>query len=339
MRWKPGLTFRENHVDGRSGIQLSDALDRRRLLVSKKTLLSVIANTRSEECTESLVALQREGVLGEDWSKLGDWQRGMSHWEARNWTLALSYYLWARRDEFLDEGPNYEEIRCEALQSMLSESSVPLPDFVEPSERVDLGKPAPIPENITLGEVLRRRVTTQVFNAQSSIPPQILAGVLSNGFSVSRRFHVPDIEEHIHNLLHGVGFAFDPYVVVFNVEGLKPGIYFYSISQDSLRLESEGDFRQEVCAGLIGHQQALSAGCTIFLVVDFRRFQWRYRHERALRNLYVDVGRMAQYFILIATAYGLRNHITPATVDSSLATLLKIDSERRQVFYSITLGN
>lgn len=338
MKWKPTLTIRENHIDGREGVQLSDPINMKRLLVAKEDVLDLIADLDSVRKTEIENALADQGALAEEWSSLSEWSAGLDHWEKRNWKLALSYYLWARRDTFLDEGPEYEAIRCEALESMLSESDLPLPSPIDDSERIDIGNVRPIPEDQSVGAVLRSRRTTQVFVADKTFDSRLFGGLLREGFSVSRRYHVPDIQEHIHNILHGVGFAFDPYIAVFNVDGLDPGIYYYNISQDRIRLESAGDYRRDVCAALIGHNQALTAACTIFLVVDFQRFQWRYRHERALRNLYVDSGRMAQYLILVATAYGLKNHITPATVDSAFATLLNIDPERRQVFYGITLG-
>lgn len=339
MRWKPGLTIRRNYVDGKAGVQVSDPIALRRYRLSKAVVLDAMMTLDdSDGDCHAKEALRANGLVGDDWSNLETFERGLRHWSNYNWTLAASYYLWARRDRFLDEGPDYETIRCDALREMLSESSVPLPILVDETEAIDLGEPAPIPSESSLGDLLRARVTTQRFRATESIRRDVFAGLLSNGFAVSRRYHIPDVEEHIHNLLHGVGFAFDPYIAVFNIEGLQPGLYYYSISQDRLRMEREGDFRRQVCAGLIGHQQALSAACTVFLVVDFPRFQWRYRHERALRNLYVDVGRMAQYLLIMATAYGVKNHITPATVDSLLARMLGIDDQRRQVFYSITLG-
>lgn len=338
MNWKPTLTIRENHIGGRAGIQLSDPIDMKRLLVAKEDVLDLIADINAARKTEVENALADQGVLAQEWSSLSEWSAGLDHWEKRNWQLALSYYLWARRDKFLDEGPEYEAIRCAALEDMLSESDLPLPSEIDDSELIDLGSIRPIPQDKSVGAVLRSRRTNQVFRSDKTFDIRLLGGLLKEGFAVSRPCHIPDIQEHIHNILHGVGFAFDPYLAVFNVEGLDPGIYYYNISQDRMRLESLGDYRGDVCTALIGHNQALTASCTIFLVVDFQRFQWRYRHERALRNLYVDSGRMAQYLLLVATAYGLKNHITPATVDSAFATLLNIDPENRQVFYGITLG-
>jgi hypothetical protein len=47
---------------------------------------------------------------------------------------------------------------------------------------------------------------------------------------------------------------------------------------------------------------------------------------------------MTQFLLLVATAFGVRNHITPATLDGALADLLGIDLGRKQVFYAVTLG-
>lgn len=60
---------------------------------------------------------------------------------------------------------------------------------------------------------------------------------------------------------------------------------------------------------LIGHEGPASAACTLILSVEFERYQWRYRHERALRNLYVETGRIAHHLLLQATAHGLGTHI------------------------------
>ena len=162
--------------------------------------------------------------------------------------------------------------------------------------------------------------------------------MLHYGFARTRPYHIPNAAADIRNLLQGCGCAFDPYIAVFNVENVESGIYYYSVSTERLSMLKLRDFRAAVCNSLIGHEQAFNAACTIFLVVDFPRFQWRYRHERALRNLYADVGRMAQYFILISTTFDVRNHITPAVNDDELGKLLSLDLETKQVFYSITLG-
>jgi SagB-type dehydrogenase family enzyme len=336
LEWKPLLTVRPNHVGGKGDVQISDALGQVRYKVRKQDLLDAIS---SREGGSGIVQeFRRLGLLSEGSDIPTPILDGIDHWRSRNWTLALSYYLWSTRDEFLDEGAEYERIRCDALNEMLEESPLPLPEAISSEDEISLGTPTEIPPTISLGEVLANRRTSLKLESNGEMDKSVLHGLLLNGFLVSRPYHVPDIKQHIHNILHGVGFAFDPFLAVFDVKYLEPGIYYYNISEDRLKLIKPGMFRREVCSGLIGHEQALTASLTAFLTVDFRRFQWRYRHERALRNLYFDSGRMAQYFILVATAYGIKTHITPATVDDELSSLLDTHQDERQVFHTITLG-
>ncbi|RUM15809.1 SagB/ThcOx family dehydrogenase [Rhizobium phaseoli] len=335
--WKPLLTVRRNLIGGSGEIQISDALSQTRYKVRKRDLLDALAASgeRSALVTSSFEQL---GLISQNPAHFESEYEGIQHWVSRNWTLAVSYYLWSIRDDFLDKGEDYERLRCDALQEMLNESDLPLPASIPLDEAVHLPKPLPLPSGETCGEVLSKRVTTLVMSSNGQLTAAGFHGLLLHGFSVSRPYHVPDIEDHIHNILHGVGFAFDPYIAVFDVDGIEAGIYYYNISEDRLQVVKRGNFRKEVASGLIGHEQAHTASCTILLTADFSRFQWRYRHERALRNLYFDVGRMAQYLIIIATAYGIKTHITPATVDDALANLLSIDPDGRQVFHTITLG-
>ncbi|WP_136685859.1 SagB/ThcOx family dehydrogenase [Falsirhodobacter xinxiangensis] len=336
--WNPLVTIRPNKVEPLGEVQISDASEQKRYRMRKQDLLDALFSDKGlgKKQLEALTALDLIGPTAE--SKTASATGSLNHWKERNWALALSYYHWSIRDTFLDEGENYEDLRCNALKQMLVDKELPLPELVDASENSFIGAPAPIPPKCNVGDVLASRKTTLSMTSNGELTSEILHGLLANGFSVSRRYHVPDVEEHIHNILHGVGFAFDPYIAIFDVPGLEAGIYFYSISQDRLRLNRSGLFRQEICKGLIGHEQALTAACTILLTADFRRFQWRYRHERALRNLYFDVGRMAQYLLVIATAYGVKTHITPATVDDYLADILGLDRDAQQVFHTVTLG-
>ncbi|AZO59680.1 SagB/ThcOx family dehydrogenase [Mesorhizobium sp. M1A.F.Ca.IN.022.06.1.1] len=337
LEWKPVLTIRPNFVGKRGEVQISDALGQQRYKVRKRDLLDALCGDHPRT-DHVLTSLKETGLLAKSWDPVETGSEGVEHWTSRNWTFALSYYLWSRRSMFLDEGEDYERIRCTALRDMLDESNLPLPEPIKEEEAIQLPEAADLPENESVGEVLANRVTTLAFSSGGKTDAALLHGLLFHGFSVSRPYHVPNVEDHIHNILHGVGFAFDPFLAIFDINGIEPGLYDYNISQDRLKLVKKGVFRKQISSGLIGHEQALTAACTVLLVADFRRFQWRYRHERALRNLYFDVGRMAQYFILVSTAFGLKTHITPATVDDDLAKLLDIDPDERQVFHSITLG-
>lgn len=81
-----------------------------------------------------------------------------------------------------------------------------------------------------------------------------------------------------------------------------------------------------------------NASLSLFYSVNFLRYQWRYRHERALRNLYIESGRLMQKTIVIAEYLDAGSFITPALKDHKLASLLNLDTVDEVVLYSQTIG-
>jgi SagB-type dehydrogenase family enzyme len=134
------------------------------------------------------------------------------------------------------------------------------------------------------------------------------------------------------------GIAFDFHVVAYGVEGLEPGVYGYRVAQHELVLQRAGDFRQAMRSVLIGMKAPDTASWTLFMSADFLQYQWRYRHERALRHLYMTSGRLAQRLLVVAQAYRLGTLPTPATRDAETIELLQLDAFRQAPLYTLTMG-
>jgi SagB-type dehydrogenase family enzyme len=289
------------------------------------------------EGAEVATALASISVVGPSAVPSEEVLEGYDLWIKHDWVMSLGCYLWSMRNEFVDHGRDYDTLRVQALNQLLAREPLPLPRPVTTDEATQLPAPAELPSGPSVGDVLARRRTATRFR-QMPLPGEVFSGLLHHGFRHSRRFHVPDVAGDVRNILQGCGFAVDPYVAAYNVEGLQPGIYRYSVFDDRLALLSPGCFRSQISHALIGHHEAKTASFTVLLVAEFERFQWRYRHERAIRNLFVDVGRMAQFFILVATAYDLACHLTPACRDASMSKLLNLDPNRQQVLHTVTVG-
>ena len=343
LHWAPLLEFRA-HPTCDSSVVASDSVGKRLISMSSEGFMDLIVADGGMSGDGDVLAdiadeLHREGLLV-DTSDLGDAHfdaASIDQWERDGWGAALRFYLCSIRSEFFDEAENYKPLLQTALTEMLAEHPVPLPPEIPEESAISVAAPAPAPET-SVGEVLGRRRTSQVLGG-NTLPQAVFSALMHHGFAAARTDHRPIVDEqNLSRLLQGCGVAFDPYLHISNVSGLEPGIYLYSISDERLKLISPGDRSSEICDALIGHDQAHSASCTVFLVAEFERFQWRYRHDRALRNLYADVGRLAQYFLLIATAYGVQTHLTPAAKDSRLAELLELDQVGQQSLYAISLG-
>ncbi|GAC44502.1 nitroreductase family protein [Paenibacillus popilliae] len=78
--------------------------------------------------------------------------------------------------------------------------------------------------------------------------------------------------------------------------------------------------------------------CMIIISVNYTRKQWRYRHERELRNTYITSAQICQKFLLAATKNNLFCNVTPANRDRKIIQLLSLDHLQEQVLYTINVG-
>jgi len=64
-----------------------------------------------------------------------------------------------------------------------------------------------------------------------------------------------------------------------------------------------------------GHDAPLNASFVVLLTFHAEMAQWRYKHERALLNIFVELGQISQRLVLAAAGLGVKAHITPAVDD------------------------
>jgi SagB-type dehydrogenase family enzyme len=262
----------------------------------------------------------------------------MRVWWDRGWYPSLHYYLWSRHCVYLDEYDPASRVREQTLKDYLV--SEPPPSRVAYSgSTIELPRPDPLPVEETLGQVLLRRRTVRKFSL-NRVRRMALSTILWHGLNrlSSTRFQ-DDAQREPLELLKSYGVAVDFYLAIYNVEDIASGIYVYNYSHHSICLISEGDFRQDIRRLMWGQSAPLTGAWTIFLVLDFPQYQWRYRHERALRNLYIEIGRISQSLLLCAQALNCGSFPTPAFKDEETALLLKTNTYKQYPAYSITMGN
>ena len=281
-------------------------------------------------------ALRRRG-LGADQPTQPD--PGTALWREHGWHHALDTYLWSRQATFVDNGAGFRDRQAEVLQEYLHRDGPPPgPRRLTDGSRA-LPAAGPLPET-PLGELLRSRVTARTMQDRQ-IALTDLSDVLAHGLRGASRHRDPDPADP-RRYLHSFGSAFDYYLASYRVGEMDPGIYLYQPEGHRFSPVSTGwrtDALRETCQRvLIGQSLVRHAAATIFVVADFPRYQWRYRHERALRNLYFDAARVANGFILAATAHRLRNWITPAVRDNEARALLDLVPLDNQVLYTVTIG-
>ena len=129
------------------------------------------------------------------------------------------------------------------------------------------------------------------------------------------------------------------YVMALKVEGVKPGIYYYSPVDNSLYLVASGA-TPEQAALLCGNQEWVSgAAALFFMTAVIARSLWKYPHPRMYRILLAEIGHFCQTFCLTATALNLAPFSTMALADTSIESLLGLDGVSESIFYVAGVGS
>ncbi|MET8162459.1 SagB/ThcOx family dehydrogenase [Sphaerisporangium sp. NPDC005289] len=305
------------------------------VLMGRRALISLAAG---ENDISGLAVLRDCGLLEAD-AIDDDTGRGLEHWHARGWSHALTTYLWSRRASFQDDGEAYRDRQMEALATFLREDGPPPSPRRAATRPMVLPEPAPLPET-PVGEVLRKRVTSRTLHRRA-FGDQRLSDLLGHGLARASRNRDPDPADP-QRFLFSYGAAFDYYVAVYDVHGIESGIHLYDPSTHALddlgTVHGEAETRAACKELFIGQRQVETAAATVFVVADFPRYQWRYRHERGLRNLYFDSARVGQALILVATACGLQTWLTPAVRDSLGERLFQLAPIDHQVLTTVTVA-
>ncbi|MFH8487376.1 SagB/ThcOx family dehydrogenase [Streptomyces longisporoflavus] len=281
------------------------------------------------------------GLIGESREAAESDDGNFDRWIERNWAWCAPYYLFSRRSDYADADDADGEIRRRVLGTYLAGGDPPQPphtgtplvhlDHRDVSAKLDVG-----------GTLAARRSVPRPRRRPFSSAD--LGWVLFTGCARMRAAlaRQASAAEDPLALLTSFGSALDVYVVAYAVDGLTPGVYRYDVAEDGLGplpgRPSADALRRRMAAILVGQPAPLSAAATVVLVADFERYQWRYRHERALRHLWLDAAHAMGYLLFSATALRKSTHISPAARDSQGNAFLGLSDARHQIMYSLSTG-
>lgn len=142
----------------------------------------------------------------------------------------------------------------------------------------------------------------------------------------------------------GARHPFEVYILVRNVEGLKPGLYHY------LPLEQVGEKRSvieflrpiddiaaTITETLAGQGWAASASFVLYFSCLPYRGEWRYG-QAAHRVMLIDAGHVGQNTMLSAAALGLGSCCVAAYDAEKCDTLLDLDGDNEFTVYAVPVG-
>ncbi|HEY5815288.1 MAG TPA: SagB/ThcOx family dehydrogenase [Solirubrobacterales bacterium] len=256
---------------------------------------------------------------------------GVAHWDRREWRLSLDYFLASRRASFDDDGAGDSERATLARRLSSGAAGKTVEDDPHDCLRLPPGGPAP-----TLGKSLLARESTRNVRALPGRIGQVstLLGWPLDQVRATRRV---DPAAPL-ALFASFGVAFEFHLVAYDVKGIPSGLYEYGFDHHCLVAMRRGDLRGVMSEALIGQPAPRQGACTLCITADFRPWMLRYRHERALRNLYFDAGRIMQRLQLVAAGLGWRSCITPAVDDRRALEAIGLPAASHQVMYTITVG-
>lgn len=259
----------------------------------------------------------------------------VDHWVARGWDISLDYYMASRDIDYADKADPDNSVRRALIERVMAEEPVPARRPVT-GPRVPLPQPAPPPVR-PLGEVLMGRRSVRRYRTGATTAAQV-SQLLAQGLDAVRRLReTTDFGEPLDLLLKSFGAGFEYYVACYDVAGIDRGVYHYDLVKHTLtRVSDIPELEQEQWFwGMPGPRTA--AGTVVF-VSDFAQVLYRYSHERALRDLYIEAGRLAQRLIVAAGYAGLGTVVTPAVRDTLVNERFALDPAREAVIYTVTFG-
>ncbi len=125
----------------------------------------------------------------------------------------------------------------------------------------------------------------------------------------------------------GALYPIETYVVVFDVDGMDPGIYHYVPSRHKLELVREGNFHNDFISAALYQDMAGRCDLLYVLTAVFRRVTWKYG-DRGYRYAYIEAGAISENIYLQATSLGLTSVLIGAFFDDKVSELIGIDGRK-----------
>lgn len=136
----------------------------------------------------------------------------------------------------------------------------------------------------------------------------------------------------------GCRHAFETYLVVRDVQSLRPGLYRYLPLDRALVLEQEDlDLPRRLTQATLGQAFVANAPLAFVWTVVPYRMEWRY-HTAAHRVLLIDIGHLCQNLYLACEAIGCGTCAVGAYHQQQMDQLLSVDGEDEFTLYLAPVG-
>ena len=142
-----------------------------------------------------------------------------------------------------------------------------------------------------------------------------------------------------HNVAPSAGakYPISIYIVIFNVENLEQGIYYYNKEQDTLELIRKGEYRDAINNLYIDNNHIHSSSFIMFHVADLNKTSNKYE-DRGYKLIHLDMGHLSQNLYLLSSAQQLGIRAIFGLYENKVNEFLEIDGENEFVLLSHVFG-
>lgn len=232
------------------------------------------------------------------------------------------------------------QTRYENLQPSPLHQGAPQPSLELEYNRngivVDLPSPETFPEiNINLLEFVELRTSVRRYTGQPVTLPELsyllwctqgVKGVIP-GKATFRT--VPSA---------GASHAFETYLLINNVEDIKPGLYrFLAFEHKLLAVDNSEEIAERIAEACLKQPLIKASAITFIWTAVLERMYWKYG-ERGYRYLHLDAGHVCQNLYLTAESIGCGTCAVAAFDDDLLSNALGVDGESHFPVYCAAVG-
>ncbi|MBJ8030989.1 SagB/ThcOx family dehydrogenase [Bacillus cereus group sp. N21] len=137
----------------------------------------------------------------------------------------------------------------------------------------------------------------------------------------------------------GARHPIEVYPYIFNVKGIKKGLYHYNVKNHSLDIVRQEDISSTVIDMAAGQEYVKGAAVLFFYTACLERPMWKYKSPRVYRIVMMDVGHLSQTFYLVASWLQLGAFFTAHANDELVEEILELNKESEIVCGISGIGN
>jgi len=129
----------------------------------------------------------------------------------------------------------------------------------------------------------------------------------------------------------GALYPLEIYVVVKNLSGTEPGIYYYDAFKHSLEMVRKGNFSTRLADACLGQFFISEAPVVIVICAESERTTWKYG-ERGARYVHIEAGHCGQNICLQVQSLGLATVPVGAFWDREVQKAIEIPEEYEPLY-------